>query len=63
MKYKLAIAYDDASTIVVQDVDNYGVVNDVKNVFYIEKDGIRSFVPIEGVRYFGHAHDDLFKFN
>ena len=54
--YDLLIIYSDKTRKVIHGVANYGVDKD-GILFYFDKNGYRSFVPISQVRFFGRLFD------
>lgn len=56
VSYDLLIVYVDQTTKVIYGVTEHGT--DEENVlFYFKKNGYRSFVPINQVRFFGRQFD------
>lgn len=53
---QLLIIFSDGFEKIVSGVELYGHQGD-SDVFWFEKNGRRSFVPISQVRYFGSAFD------
>lgn len=56
MTYTLLIIFKTGSPEKIIKVSNYGIC-DNHAVFFYEKNGYRSFVPIESVIFFGREFD------
>lgn len=54
--FLLRIAYRNGNVDLISEVNSYGILQN-KDVFYFEKDGLRTFIPIDVVMYFGRAKD------
>lgn len=54
--FTLRIAYRNGNVDLINDVNAYGIIRD-KDVFYLEKNGLRTFIPIDVVMYFGRLKD------
>jgi len=52
MKYDLMIVYADSSKIIIKGVDKYGY-NEESGILFLEKNGVKSFVPSNHVLFFG----------
>ena len=53
----LLIIFADGREKIISGVKGYGHYRENINVFWFEKNGRKSFVPISQVRYFGSAFD------
>ena len=53
----LLIIFADGHEKIISGVERYGHYRENINVFWFEKNGRKSFVPISQVRYFGSAFD------
>ena len=53
----LLIIFADGREKIISGVKGYGHYRENINVFWFEKIGRKSFVPISQVRYFGSAFD------
>lgn len=56
--YNLLIIYNDGTEKVVKNI-NYHEFSEKSNSFCYEKNGYRSFVPAQAVRFFGREFDYL----
>lgn len=52
----LLIIFADGHEKIISGVERYGHWENI-NVFWFEKNGRKSFVPVSQVRYFGSAFD------
>lgn len=52
----LLIIFEDGSRKVISGVENYGCLAE-SDIFWFDKNGRRSFLPVPQVRYFGSAFD------
>lgn len=50
------IIFEDGSRKVISGVENYGCLAE-SDIFWFDKNGRRSFLPVPQVRYFGSAFD------
>ena len=48
----IEITYDDGKSLVISEISAYGIDQTAKT-FYFVKDGYKSYVPIEKVKFFG----------
>lgn len=55
--FDLLIIYHDELRKIIRSVSNYGITLDNPGCFYYEKNGYRSFVPVDKVRFFGRLFD------
>lgn len=53
----LLIIFADGREKIISGVKGYGHYRENINVFWFEKNGRKSFVPISQVQYFGSAFD------
>ena len=53
----LLIVYKNGNTRYIGNVKNYGVVEAHDHVFYVEKNGQRSYIPAYNVIYFGNPEN------
>ena len=56
MTFDLLIIFHDGLTKIVRGVSGYGI-SDSAECFYYQKNGYRSFVPVNQVRFFGRLFD------
>lgn len=54
--FDLLIIYHNGDKKIIKRVNDYGV-SDSTGCFYYEKNGFRSFVPVNRVRFFGRLFD------
>ena len=54
--FDLLIIYHNMNEKIIKHVNDYGV-SDSTGCFYYEKNGYRSFVPVNQVRFFGRLFD------
>ena len=54
--FDLLIIYHNMDEKIIKHVNDYGV-SDSAGCFYYEKNGYRSFVPVNQVRFFGRSFD------
>ena len=57
--FDLLIIYHNMDEKIIKHVNDYGVydISDSVECFYYEKNGYRSFVPVNQVRFFGRLFD------
>ena len=53
----LLIIFADGHEKIISGVERYGHYRETINIFWFEKNGRKSFVPVPQVRYFGSAFD------
>ena len=58
--YTLLIIFKDGHREVIHNVDEFGCPSGNHYVFHFVKKGLRSFVPLDAVVYFGH-YEHLFQ--
>ena len=56
MVFDLLIIYKDRTETVIKSVKAYGI-NEPTRCFYYEKNGFKSFFPVENVRFIGRYFD------
>lgn len=54
--FDLLIIYNNGDKKIIKRVNDYGV-SDSAGCFYYEKNGFRSFVPVNRVMFFGRLFD------
>lgn len=55
-RFDLLIIFWDGTRKIVKDVDGYGTY-DAAELFYYEKNGFRSYMPIDKVTFIGRLSD------
>jgi hypothetical protein len=56
--FNLLIRFKTGEDKVIAKVSNYGICNE-KSVFYYEKNGYKSFIPVDSVIFIGREFDYL----